>query len=44
MKLLMTIMQTLYAQQKDTRQKKKKLEYQAIEYIQMMAQKIAKGY
>ena len=39
MKLLMAINQTLYAQQKHAWQKKDKLEYQGIEYIEMMAQK-----
>ena len=37
-----TINQALYAQQKYTWKKKKKLEYQGIEYIEMMARKRAK--
>ena len=44
MKLLMTINQTLYAQQERNWKKKNKLKFQGIEYIEMIAQKIAKRY
>ena len=40
----MTINQTLYAQQKHNLQKKNKLKYQGMEYKEMIARKIAKGY